>query len=211
MGTNTGTKSDRSAGGPSGEIAGALFTKVQQRVLAVLFGNPGRSFYANEIIALAESGTGAVQRELARLAGAGLLTVSRSGNQKHYQANSATPIFEELRGIVLKTLGLVDLLRAVLAPFVPEIGAAFVFGSIAKNQDAADSDIDLFILSDRLSYSDLFSVLEEGSEKLGRKINPTIYASRDLVARRRQGNAFVNRILSQPKLWVIGNEDGLPA
>ena len=97
---------------PASGIADALFTKVQQRVLAVLFGNPGRSFYGNEVIALAGSGTGAVQRELARLEAAGLVAVTRVGNQKHYQANAAAPVFEELRGLVLKSSGLIDILRA---------------------------------------------------------------------------------------------------
>ena len=97
-------------------MANALFSKVRQRVLAVLFGNPGRSFYANEVIALAQSGTGAVQRELATLSEAGLLTVRRQGNQKHYQANAEAPIFTELRGLVLKTMGLADVLRVALAP-----------------------------------------------------------------------------------------------
>jgi hypothetical protein len=89
-------------------IADALFSKVQQRVLAVLFGNHSRSFYANELIALAGSGSGAVQRELTQLSAAGLVTVTRIGNQKHYQANASAPVFEELRGLVLKTSGLVD-------------------------------------------------------------------------------------------------------
>jgi predicted nucleotidyltransferase len=93
-------------------VADALFTKVQQRVLAVLFGNYERSFYATELIALARSGSGAVQRELAQLEDAELVTVKRVGNQKHYQANASAPIFEELRGLVLKTSGTVDLLRA---------------------------------------------------------------------------------------------------
>jgi len=93
-------------------VADALFTKVQQRVLGVLFGNPGRSFFANEVIALAGSGTGAVQRELTRLAASGLVTVKRIGNQKHYQANAASPVFEELRGLVVKTSGIADVLRA---------------------------------------------------------------------------------------------------
>ena len=106
--------------GSSG-IASALFPKVRQRVLAVLFGNPNRSFYANELIALAQSGTGAVQRELAALSGAGLLTVKRQGNQKHYQANSDAPVFAELRGLVLKTMGLTDVLRAALAPNPPNL------------------------------------------------------------------------------------------
>src|ERR1700733_16314924 len=114
----------------SAGLANALFTKVQQRVLGVLFGNPGRSFYANEIIALAGSGTGAVQRELAKLAAVGLVTVRRQGNQKHYQANSISPVYSELRGLVLKTFGLGDVVRAALAPLTPQIRAAFIFGSI---------------------------------------------------------------------------------
>jgi DNA-binding transcriptional ArsR family regulator len=89
-------------------LGNALFSKVQQRVLGILYGNPDRSFYANEIISLADSGTGAVQRELGKLAEAGLATVRRQGNQKHYQANAASPVFNELRGLVLKTFGLVD-------------------------------------------------------------------------------------------------------
>jgi len=118
-------------------VADALFAKVQQRVLGVLFGNPRRSFYANEVIALAHSGTGAVQRELARLEDAGLVTVTRVGKQKHYQANAASPVFEELRGLVLKTSGLADLLREALAPVERRIRAAFVYGSIAKGEDTA--------------------------------------------------------------------------
>lgn len=102
-------------------IADALFSKGRQRVLAVLFGNPGRSFYASEIIALASSGTGGVQRELARLESAGLVTVRRVGKQKHYQANPEAPVFEELRGVVLKTSGLADVLRAALGRLAADI------------------------------------------------------------------------------------------
>ena len=109
---------------PSG-MASALFPKVRQRVLAVLFGNPNRSFYANEVIALAQSGTGAVQRELATLSEAGLLNVKRQGNQKHYQANADALVYAELRGLVLKTMGLADVLRAGLVPLAPQVKPAF--------------------------------------------------------------------------------------
>lgn len=101
---------------PASSLADALFPKVRQRVLAVLFGAPDRSFYANEVIALAQSGTGAVQRELAALSAAGLLTVRKQGNQKHFQANAAAPVFAELRGLVLKTTGLAHVLRTARAP-----------------------------------------------------------------------------------------------
>ena len=192
-------------------LANALFTKVQQRVLRVLFGNSGRSFYANEIIALAESGTGAVQRELTKLAAAGLATVRRQGNQKHYQANSTSPVYSELRGLVLKTFGLGDIVRAALAPLTPQIRAAFIFGSIAKVQDTADSDIDLLVVSDSLTYADVFSALEQASQDLGRTVNPTVYSLREFTRRVKEGKAFVARVMNQPKVWLIGDEHGLAA
>lgn len=190
-------------------VADALFTKVQQRVLGLLFGNPGRSFFANEVIALAGSGIGAVQRELTRLESVGLLTVKRVGKQKHYQANAAAPVFEELRGLVLKTSGLADVLRGALAPLAKKISAAFVYGSIAKGQDTATSDIDLMVVSDSLTYADVFAALEEAARRLGRPVNPTVYSRQELTKRIKQGNAFVKRVLSQPKLWLIGEESGL--
>ena len=111
-----------------------LFTKVQQRVLALLFGQPDRSFYGNEIVRIAGVGVGAAVRELDKLATAGLINVSRIGNQKHYQANPASPIFEELRGIILKTFGVGDVLRQALMPIANSIKIAFIFGSVAKKQ-----------------------------------------------------------------------------
>jgi predicted nucleotidyltransferase len=193
---------------PTVWIADALFTKVQQRVLGILFGNPGLSFYANEVIALAGSGTGAVQRELTRLEAAGLLTVTRVGNQKHYRANTATPVFEELHGLVLKTSGLSDVLRTALEPLAAQISAAFVFGSVAKGQDSAESDIDLMVVSDSLSHADLFAALEESASRLGRPVNPTVYSQQQLAKRVREDNAFIKRVLAQPKLWLMGDQHG---
>jgi predicted nucleotidyltransferase len=192
-------------------LGDALFAKVQQRVLGVLFGNPRRSFYANEVIGLARSGTGAVQRELARLEASGLVTVTRVGKQKHYQANASSPVFEELRALVLKTFALADVVRAALAPISTGIRAAFIYGSIAKGDDTAASDIDLMIVSDRVTYADVFGALEEASAQLGRKIAPTIYSSKELAKRIKQDNAFVTRVLAQPKLWLIGGESDLAA
>lgn len=192
-------------------MASALFSKVRQRVLAVLFGNPGRSFYANEVIALAQSGTGAVQRELVALSEAGLLTVRRQGNQKHYQANADAPVFAELRGLVLKTMGLADVLRVALAPLAPQITMAFVYGSVAKQQDTAASDIDVMIVSEDLGYADVFGALENATATLGRKVNPTLYTPAEVAKRIRQDRAFVTRVLQQPKIWLLGNEEQLDA
>jgi predicted nucleotidyltransferase len=190
-------------------IAKALFTKAQQRVLGVLFGNPDRSFYVNEIIALAGCGAGAVHRELARLAEAALVTVTRVGNQKHFQANQAASVFEELRGLVLKTCGLADVISAALAPISSSITAAFIYGSVAKGLDTASSDIDVMVVSESLTYADLFSSLEEAAAALGRPVNPTVYSMKELSNRLRDRNAYVERVLSQPKIWLIGREDDL--
>lgn len=189
--------------------ADALFPAVRQRVLAVLFGSPDRSFYANELIALARSGTGAVQRELASLLAAGLVTVRDQGNQKHYQANAASPVFAELRGLVLKTVGLADVLRAALAPLGDQVAAAFVYGSVARQQDTAASDVDVLIVSDALGYAEVFGALEGAAQTLGRAINPTLYTRAELARRRAQDNAFVTRVLDQPRIWLMGDEEVL--
>lgn len=171
-----------------------------------MFGTPDRSFYTNEVIALAQSGAGAVQRELAGLAAAGLLTVRMQGNQKHYQANAASPVFAELRGLVLKTMGLADVLRHALAPLAGQIGRAFVFGSVAKQQDTAASDIDLLVVSDALGYGEVLAALEGACQTLARAINPVLCSEAEFQRRLQGDNAFLTRVMQQPKIWLIGEQ-----
>jgi predicted nucleotidyltransferase len=192
-------------------LADALFSTTQQRVLGFLFGQPERSFYATELIGLAAAGSGAVQRELARLEQSGLVTVRRLGTQKHYQANPQSPLFNELVGIARKTVGLAEPLREALAPLASRVIAAFVYGSVAKRRDTAASDIDLMVVSDSLTYAEVFGALEPLAAKLGRTVNPTVYSRRELARRRKEDNAFVTRVLAQDKVWIVGTEDDLPA
>jgi predicted nucleotidyltransferase len=190
-------------------LADALFSTTQQRVLGLIFGQPGRSFYANELMALTGGGSGAVQRELARLAHSGLVTQQVIGRQKHYQANPGAPIFAELCGIASKTMGLAEPLRQALASFAPRISAAFVYGSVAKRQDSASSDVDLMIVSDELTYPDLFKVLEDVTRKLGREVKPTIYSREQWARRVARGDSFLKRVQAQPRIWLIGDDDAL--
>ena len=194
-----------------GSLADALFSTTQQRVLGLLFGQPDRSFYATELIGLSRGGSGAVQRELASLEQSGLVTVRRLGTQKHYQANPDSPLFSELCGIARKAVGLAEPLRAALAPLASRIVMAFVYGSVAKRRDTASSDIDLMVVSDDLSYAEVFEALEAIGARLGRVVNPSVYTRRELDKRVKDGNAFVKRVLAQPKVWVIGTEDDLAA
>ena len=191
-------------------LADALFTTTQQRVLRVLFGQPERSFYASELIRDAGTGSGAAQRELARLEESGLIVARRIGHRKHYQANAASPLYSELRNIVLKTVGLAEPLRAVLKPLSAQIRAAFVYGSVAKATDQSKSDIDLMVISDTLTYGEVFGALERVTRTVGRQVNPTVYTAAEFSKRALAESAFVTRVLEQPKLWVIGSENDLP-
>ena len=208
---NMGTILIKSEQGQPLSMVDALFSKTQQNVLALIYGQPEQSFYTNEIIRKSGGGSGAVQRELSRLVRSGLATVKRIGSQNHYQANPDAPLFEELCSIVNKTVALVEPIKTVLQPVLKHIKLAFVYGSVAKRSDTASSDIDLMIISDSLTYAEVFSALEEVSSKLQRSIQPTIYSLDELTKRIQSDNSFIKRVLEQPKIWIIGKESELQA
>jgi predicted nucleotidyltransferase len=190
-------------------LSNALFASVQQRVLALIFGNPEQSFYTSEIVRRVHSGTGAVQRELARLELSGLALVERIGNQKHYRANRESPIFGELRSIVLKTVGLAEPLRQSLTRHADNIRAAFVYGSVAKGTDTARSDIDLMVIGDDLSCSDLYAGLQKAEKMLQRTVNPTLLSFDDWRRKLNTKDSVIAKINAQPKLFIIGSEGDL--
>lgn len=190
---------------PSAGIAGALFTPVQQRLLGLLFGQPERQFQSAELIRLVASGTGGVHRVLLRLAGAGLVCTERVGNQKFYRANTASPVYSELRGLIVKTSGLVLPLAKALNPLRDRIRAAFVYGSVAKGSDTAASDIDLMIIGDGLNYVDAFVALQSVERELARPVNANVINLDDWAIKRRQPG-FISRVSAQPRIIVIGSE-----
>jgi len=187
-------------------LSSALFSGVQQRVLALIFGHPDRSFYTSEIIRNVHSGRGAVERELARLEQTGLVSIQRVGNQKHYHANHESPIFNELRGIILKTAGLIEPLKQSLALYREKIKVAFVYGSIAKGTDTARSDIDLMVIGDDLTYAELFAGLQKAETILQRSINPTFLSFDDWCNKLSTKDSVIAKIAAQPKLFIFGSE-----
>lgn len=191
---------------PGSGLAGALFTPVQQRVLGLLFGQPERSFGSGEIIRLAASGTGAVHRQLLRLEAAELVEVTRMGNQKHYRARRDSPIFAELHGLIVKTVGIVDPLRVALAPLADRIALAFIFGSVAKGSDTATSDLDLLVVSDELDYSEVYRAVERAERVMARPVNPTVMRPAEWRAAKAKKDSFVSRIAGQHRIFVLGNE-----
>ena len=189
-------------------IANALFTKTQLQILRLLYGQVDRSFYTQEIVRLAGVGIGSVQRELTRLAEAGLLSVSRLGNQKHYQANAFCPVYHELHGIVLKTFGLVNTLQTALEPMNEKIRLAFVFSSIDSGKKTSGSDVDLLIIGDA-GYQEIVKALYSAQETLGREINPKIFSEQEWVKMMKSKDAFIKEVLAKPKLFVVGSSDEL--
>lgn len=190
-------------------IGDALFTKTQQRVLGLLYGKPDKSFYTNDIVRRADMGRGTVRRELARLVSADLLRVIREGNQNHYHANPDNPIFNELVDIVRKTFGIADVIRNTLLPLEGKIKLAFIYGSVAKGEDTASSDIDLLVITDSLAYADLMGVLAGAEQALSRPVNPSIYTVEQLRNKLKQKNSFLTRVMEQTKIWVKGSEDDI--
>jgi predicted nucleotidyltransferase/predicted transcriptional regulator with HTH domain len=190
-------------------LSNALFSKVQQRVLALIFGQPERSFYTSEIMRKVQSGTGAVERELSRLQRSGLVSIERIGNQKHYRANHQSPIFTELRCLVLKTVALTEPVRKSLEPHAYKIKAGFVYGSVARGTDTANSDIDLMLIGDALNYSELYTALQDVETVLDRKISPTFLSAKDWRRKVSDKGSFISKVNALPKIFVFGSQQDL--
>ena len=193
----------------STSIGDALFTKTQQRVLALLYGKPQQSFYTNEIVRWANMGRGTISRELNRLVSAGMLVVRCEGNQHYYSANPDNPVYNELVTIVRKTFGIADVIREALMPVYEQIDLVFIYGSIAKKEETASSDIDLLVITDSLAYTDLMTVLSDVESSLARPINPSIYTVAQIKDKLQQKNALLTRVMEQSKLWVKGSDDDI--
>ena len=189
-------------------MADALFSRTQQRLLGLLFGSPERSFYTSELIRHVGRGSGTVQRELERLARSGLLRVTRQGNQKHYQANPEAPIYGELRGIARKLLGPAEPIREALQPLAEHIRLAAIYGSVAKGNDTAESDIDLLVVGDdELTLESLYRLLEPVETRLERRIEPTLYTTAEYRRRREAGHPFLQRVLDGERIVLMGEID----
>ena len=185
-------------------IASALFSDSQSRVLRWLFGQPDRGYHLSELRRLTGLGSASLQRELNRLAEAGLVMSERVGNLRRFQANPDSPVFNELAALTRKTLGAEPLLREALQPLLPGLQGAWIFGSVAKQTDTAQSDIDVMLVGKGLSLAKVLELLLPVEEQLGRKINPTCYTPAEFARRRAEPDSFVNRVLAQPVLPLIG-------
>jgi uncharacterized protein len=189
-------------------LGATLFGRTRERVLGLFFSHLDEAFYLREVARRTGGALGAVQRELAVLVSAGILTRVLRGRQVYYQANRQCPVFDELRAIVAKTSGLVHVLREALTPVSNRIEAAFVFGSMARDGGGPDSDVDLFVIGDA-ALGDVVDALGAIEASLGREVNPVAQTTAEFARRARARDHFVSRVLAEPRLFLIGGDDVL--
>ena len=192
----------------SAAVPSALFGKTRQAVLALLYSHEGESFYLRQIVRAVSLGQGTVQRELARLTEAGLLVRARRGNQVYYQANQQSPIFPELKSLIVKTAGVADVLRASLAKLSGRIQAAFLYGSLSMGTEKAASDIDLMVIGD-VTFAEVAKAVAKAQEKLRREVNPSVYSAAEFRRKLLAGHHFLKTVFDGPKIVLVESEHGL--
>lgn len=186
----------------------ALLPKTRQGILAAALLRPEKAWYVSELARWMKVPPSSLQRELHDLTKAGILKSHRQGRMVYYQADSRSPLFPELRGLLLKTAGLVDVLADALKPLARKITFALIYGSVASATEKSDSDIDLMVVG-TLTPMELSLPLRKARDLLGREINPTVYSLAEFEKKRLSKDHFLTHVLDKPKLFVLGNSDDL--
>jgi len=189
-------------------LSDLLFGQIRSGVLALLYGRADKAYYVRQIARHVHASAGAVRRELEKLAAVELIVRTSVGNQVFYQANQRHPVFSEMRALVNKTVGVFNTLRSSLESLSSRVSVAFVYGSIARQEERAESDIDLMIIGD-VELDGVLSRLPEAEAALGRAVNPTVYSIHEFKRKLEDGNHFLNAVLDGKKVFLIGNEDEL--
>ena len=192
----------------SAGLADVLFGRTRGAILGLLYGHADQSFYTRQIARELDASVGAIQRELETLAKIGIIKRSSVGNQVFYEVNKDAPVFPEMRSLVNKTVGALSVLRTALQPISDQIVVAFVYGSVAREEETAQSDIDLMIIGEA-TLEDVLSHLSGIEKKVGRVINPTVYSAGEFRSKLLSGNHFLNTLTKGKKVFLIGDEDEL--
>jgi DNA-binding transcriptional ArsR family regulator len=188
-------------------LASVLLPEYRRRVLGLLLLHPEEALHGREIARRTGLPAGTVTRELTKLAEVGLLQRERRGNQRVYRANTSSPVFNELAGILRKTSGLADVLAQALASVAPKLRVAFIFGSIAQGRESAGSDVDLILIGD-LGFSQAVALLHAAQATLGREVNPKVFTASEFTSKAAT-ETFLGDVLAKPKIFLIGSDHDL--
>jgi predicted nucleotidyltransferase len=183
-----------------------LGSKLRAKVLGWLFSHPDERYFVRQLTNLLGEDSTNVSRELVRLENTGILISQKEGKQKYYQANRKSPLFNELRGIAVKTVGIADVVHSALSREADKISAAFIFGSIADGTNKKTSDIDVMVVG-QISFGETVTLLSSVEEKLGREINPVVYSVSEFRKRVKDGDHFISNLLESEKIFLIGDEN----
>jgi predicted nucleotidyltransferase len=189
-------------------LGATLFGKTRRAVLALLYGHPDESFYLRQIARVTGAGMGSLQRELQQLSEAGIIQRSEIGRQAFFKANSESPVFSDLKNLIIKTFGVADVLRAALSPLADTIQVAFIYGSMAGSEFKQSSDVDVMIIGNT-AFAEVVAALSPVQETLAREINPTVYPQDEFKSKAAEGHHFLKTVLNDPKLFLIGDENEL--
>ncbi len=189
-------------------LSATIFGKTRRAVLALLYSHAEESFYFRQIARTAEVGLGALQRELKMLSEAGIIRRIVRGRQVYYQANQECPVYAELKSIVVKTVGVGDVLRAALMPLTDRINVAFLFGSLVRGEERSSSDLDVMAVGD-VTFAEVVSVLGHVQEKLRREINPLVYPPEEFRLKLTADHHFLKKVVEGSKYFLIGDEHEL--
>ncbi len=184
-------------------------SRIRAKILGWLFTHPDESFFVRQIALLLKEDPTNVSREMAKLEELGILRSKRNGNLKHFQTNQECPFFEELKSLVLKTSGVAGRIRTSLER-MSGIEYAFIYGSYAKGEEKADSDVDLLIIGD-VDLDHLDANLEKLEKMTGREINYVLYSMAEFKCKKKAKDGFLADVLSGKKIMVVGAENGLEA
>jgi len=189
-------------------LSSLLFSDYRRRVLGLLLLHPDRSYHVRELARLTGTSAGTLHKELTKLTQGGVLRREAVGNQVRYSADLDCPIFGELASILRKTSGMVDVLVAALSSVEKDITLAFVFGSVARGEQQSNSDVDVMLVGN-LGFADAVQLLHPIQATLQREINPVVYTVDEFRRRAASDDSFIREVLSQPKLFVVGNDNEL--
>ena len=189
-------------------LSSVLFGKARRGILSLFFSRPEETFYLRQIVQLTVIGLGPIQRELKQLSDAGIIMRKAHGRQVYFQANGECPIFNELKSIVIKTVGIGDALRSALAPIADRISVAFIYGSFADGKGKEESDVDVLIIGD-VTFGEVVNAFQEAQNVIGREINPTVYPAGEIRSKIAENKHFLKSVLNGPMIFLIGDKNGL--
>lgn len=189
-------------------LAAALLGSSRSAILGTLLLRPEREVHVRELSRVTGVGVGNLQRELRSLLGMGLVTRREVGRQVFYAADARSPVFKELAGFMRKTSGLADTVREALTPAAERIQASFIYGSMAAGSEGPHSDVDVMIIGE-LTFADATRALHGAQALVGREINPTVMTAREFATRKRSRDGFIQAVIREPKIWLIGDERDL--